>query len=118
MPLRIENVKVEKYRVVLKDKYRPPSKGGNTMALHLHVLFVRGKGYSFLNAGSRKFVFKSDTVSFEWKWDGTGKYRNIDPESIAVHDKNGSKVVRQAPASKRWRIAETRTPASRREERD
>lgn len=67
--MRVENAKVEKYRTFLKDKYRPPSKGGNTGAWHLHVLQVNGESYSFLNAGSQKFVFKNDTVSFEWEWD-------------------------------------------------
>lgn len=116
--MRVENAKVEKYRTFLKDKYRPPSKGGNTGAWHLHVLQVNGESYSFLNAGSQKFVFKKDTVSFEWAWDDTGKYRNIKPTSIIVRDENGNSVVRQIAASKKWRTAEARMPVSRRENRD
>lgn len=79
---------------------------------------MKGESYSFLNAGSQKFLFKNDTVSFEWAWDDTCKYRNIKPESITVRDESGNSVVRQIAASKKWRTAEARMPVSRRENRD
>ncbi|CAA2136781.1 hypothetical protein [Hyphomicrobium sp. ghe19] len=115
--MRVENAKVERHRTFLKEKYRPPNKGGNTGALHLHVLEVNGESYSSLNAGSQKFVSKNDTASFELEWDDTRKYRNIQGEIISVRDMNGKLVIRQIGAFKKWRTAKARTPVSRREER-
>lgn len=115
---RIENTKVQKYQTFLQDKYRPPSKGGNTQARHLHVITIDGLTYSFRAAGARKWVFKNDTVSFDWQWDSTEKYRNAIPESIQTMDKNGKKVSRGDFDWKPLRTADTRLPASRREQRD
>lgn len=116
--MRIDNAPVEHYGAYLKDKYRPPSRGGNTGAWHQHVLTIRGEKYSFLARGSRKWVFASDLVSFEWDWDETKKYRNIKAESLITKDKNGKLVLRGDRSWKPWRTADTRMPASRREQRD
>jgi hypothetical protein len=116
--MKIENAPVEHYGAYLKDKYRPPSKGGNTGAWHQHVLTIGGEKYSFLARGSRKWVFASDLVSFEWDWDETKQYRNIKPETVVAKDKGGKLVRRGDRTSKPWRTAETRMPASRREQRD
>ena len=115
---RMERSKVEKYRAFLQDMYRPPSKGGNTQARHLHVLTIAGLTYSFRVAGARKWVYATDTVSFSWEWDPTGKYRNVIPESVETWDKNGNKVSRGDFDWKPLRTAPTRLPASRREWRD
>jgi hypothetical protein len=100
---------------VLKDKHRPPSKGGNTRAWHLHVLTIDRETYSFLALGARKWVFVGDTVSFDWDWDTTHRWRNIDPDTVITLDKAGSVVVRGHRGSKKWRNAEARMPVSRRE---
>lgn len=114
----INGAKVSKYFAILQDKSRPPSKGGNTQARHLHVITVDGLTYSFLAAGARKWVFSTDTVSFEWKWDVTGKYRNIIPETVKAVDKNGNIVSRGDYDWKPLRTANARMPVSRREQRD
>jgi hypothetical protein len=52
--MRIEKAIVEHYAAYLKDKYRPPSRGGNTRAWHQHVLRINGETYAFLALGARK----------------------------------------------------------------
>lgn len=116
--MRVEKTKVDDYKAFLKDKYRPPSKGGNTRAWHQHVLTIKGEKYSFLALGARKWVFKDDLVSFEWDWDETRQYRNIDPDSVQVWNASGQEVVRGERGSKHWRSADTRLPGSRREAAD
>lgn len=56
MPMKVESAKIEKYAAYLKDKYRPPSRGGNTGAWHQHVMTIEGETYSFLARGARKWV--------------------------------------------------------------
>lgn len=112
--MEISNTKVEAYSTYLKEPYRPPSKGGNTKALHQHVLFIDGKSYSFLYNGSQKWAHKSDTVSFEYKQNGD--YLNIIPETFRAFDKSGNEVIRGTRGvTKKRRTASTRMPASRRE---
>jgi hypothetical protein len=115
---RIENAKVQKYQAFLQDKSRPPSKGGNTQARHLHVITIDGLTYSFRAAGGRKWVFSSDTVSFDWEWDASQKYRNIAPASVRTVDKKGNSVSRGDFDWKPLRTADARLPGSRREQRD
>lgn len=114
----IERATVEVYRTFLVDKYRPPSKGGNTSARHQHRIQIAGVTYSFLAAGTKKWVFKNETISFDWQWDSTGKYRNLIPESVKTWDKNGLLVKRGVFDWKPMRTADARMPASRREQRD
>ena len=116
--MQVEKAKFEVYKAFLKDKTRPPSRGGNTRAWHQHCLTIGGEVYSFLALGSKQWVFKDDTVSFEWDWDNTGKYRNIKSETIQTWDKNGQLVVRGERGTKPWRTADTRLPCSRREAAD
>lgn len=112
--MKIENAKIEDYQKYLQEKSRPPSKGGNTKALHSHVLVIDGKKYSFLALGSQQWVFKTDLVSFEYELNG--QYRNIDKETLITIDKTGSKVVRgNRVVKKQLRTADTRMPVSRRE---
>ena len=110
--------KVENYRAVLKDKYRPPSKGGNTRAWHQHSFEVDGERYAFLGLGSKRWIYASDSVTFRWSWDKSRQYRNVIPETIRTFAQSGKEVVRGERGSKNWRTAETRLPVSRREARD
>lgn len=114
----IERAVPEAYRTVLTEYSRPPSRGGNTNARHSHILVIEGRGYSFVAAGQRKWVFKGDTVSFEWEWDPTERYRNIVPGTMKVWDKKGDPVVRGDYYAKQLRVAPARLPAPRREQRD
>jgi hypothetical protein len=98
--MRIEKATISKYITSLKDKYRPPSKGGNTRAWHAHFLVINDDMYSFLALGARKWVYAGDCISFEWDWSPDGKYRNIRRDSIRTWDKNGSPVVRGERGSK------------------
>ena len=100
------------------DKYRPPSRGGNTTAWHRHVLIIGGKAYSFLAAHAGKFVYKGETASFDWDWDESGKFRNIEIRSVVAHKPDGSAIVRGNRAPKRWRTAEAKAPGRRSERED
>lgn len=114
---RIDNKKITEYELFLRENSRPPSKGGNTRALHSHVLQIEGEKYSFLALGSQQWVFKSDTVSFDFEINGG--YKNIVKESLVTLDGKGHTVLRGNRGSKpKLRTAVTRLPASRREQRD
>lgn len=115
--LKIDQKKIEKYTLFLKESYRPPSKGGNANALHSHVLEIEGVKYSFLALGSQRWVFKTDTVSFDYEI--KNGYKNITVETIATLDRNGKSVVRGNRGYKnQLRTAQARLPSSRREQRD
>jgi hypothetical protein len=115
---RVENATVESYSAFLVEHSRPPSKGGNTGALHRHSMTIDGKSYSFLALGAKKWVFAGDTVSFSFKTTDGG-YRNVLKPSLVTKDKNGAPVVRGDRGSKpTLRTAPARLPASRREQRD
>lgn len=115
--LKVENKIITSYEKFLREKSRPPSKGGNTKALHSHVLEIEGQKYSFLALGSQQWVFKSDSVSFEYEIkDG---YNNIVKETLVSFDRHGQPVVRGNRGFKNTlRTATTRMPGSRREQRE
>lgn len=115
---RIGPTKIESYSARLIEPYRPPSKGGNTRAWHRHAFQVDGHWYSFVALGAKKWIYATDDVEFVWSWDDSGKYRNVDPDTIRTMSKNGEPVVRGERGSKKWRTAPARMPASRREQRD
>lgn len=115
--LRVESKKITSYSLLLKEPSRPPSRGGNTMALHSHTLEIEGDKYSFLALGSQQLVFKSDLVSFEYEINNG--YKNILKESIVTTDRSGKTVVRgNRGFKKQLRTAPARLPGSRREQRD
>lgn len=114
----IIDAKVDDYRVVLIEPSRPPSRGGNGMAWHVHVMFIAGERYSFRALGRKRWVFAADYVSFSWAWDETKCYRNVIEGTLSTNDGNGRQVVRGLRGSKRRRTADTRMPVSRREWRD
>lgn len=104
----------EHYGKYLKEPSRPPSRGGNTRALHQHVITIRGQKYSFLALGSQQWAFKSDNVSFEY--DVVNGYKNIDKSTFKTVDSNGKVVVRGNRGTKpKLRTAQTRMPAKRSE---
>ncbi len=114
----VENAEVEHYAAYLHEKYRPPSRGGNTSALHVHVLAIGGEKFSFFARGSRKWVFAGDRVSFTYRVTPEG-YRNIRRQTIVTVDGKGHRVVRGDRRSKKTlRTATLRPPGSRREWRD
>jgi hypothetical protein len=116
--LRKENVSVSDYAAFLFEPGRPPSKGGNTTALHTHAFFVDGARYSFFARGSRMFVYKGDTVSFDYHVTDDG-YHNVLPRSIVTRDAKGKTVIRGDRRHKaKLRTAPTKMPGSRRERRD
>ncbi|EPA6637425.1 TPA: hypothetical protein ACXIGT_001315 [Serratia marcescens] len=67
MIYKVSSKKISEYQKYLIEKSRPPSRGGNGKALHSHVVIIDGVKYSFLANDSKQWVFKSDTVSFEYK---------------------------------------------------
>jgi hypothetical protein len=116
--VRVEQAEVEHYGVYLKDKSRPPSRGGNRRAWHRHVLTVGGEAYSFLAAWSGKLVYKGESVSFEWAWDESGKHRNVELASLVAWTRAGVQVRRGERRGKPWRTAENRLPARRSDWKD
>ncbi len=114
---KVEHKQITAYGKFLVERSRPPSKGGNTGALHSHVLEIDGEKYRFLALGSQQWVFKSDTISFEYELkDG---YKNIALETIVTLDRHGQPVARGNRGFKKTlRTASTRMPGSRREQRD
>lgn len=115
---KVVDAKFESYFANLVEPYRPPSRGGNTKAHHQHAIIIGGERYSFLALGSRKWAYITDTVSFDWEWDGSKKHRNIKPETFVAKDKGGNVMIRGHRDTKKWRTASTRMPGSRREQRD
>lgn len=113
--MRVESASIEGYSSRLVENARPPSRGGNTGAWHRHVMIIGGEPYSFLAAHAGKFVYKRETVSFDWEWDDSGRYRNVDVGSLVAHRPDGSAVVRGNRASKTWRTATTKAPGRRSE---
>ena len=116
-PLRVEGKKITEYNLYLIEEYRPPSRGGNTSALHSHVIEIDGENYSFKACGSQQWIYKTDTVSFEYELNGD--YKNIKKETIETLDRKNQVVVRgNRSGKKQLRTAKARLPASRREQRD
>ena len=115
---RRENVTVTDYRAFLFEPGRPPSKGGNTSALHQHAFFVDGVRYSFFARGSRMFIYQGDTVSFDYHVTPEG-YHNVIKRSIVTRDAKGKTVIRGDRRNKTvLRTAPARMPGSRRDRRD
>lgn len=113
----IINSKIENYTTILKEKSRPPSKGGNTKALHSHAIFIDNVKYTFRAFGSQQWAFKTDIVSFEYDV-VDDKYNNIKKETLVTIDRSGNPVVRGYRGSKKLRTADTRLPARRSEWKD
>lgn len=89
----VNGATVAAYNTKLVEFYRPPSRGGNTKALHKHLMLIEGQWYSFFALGSKKFVFKNDTVKFEYLSTEEG-YRNVKKQTIVTKDEKGKLVYR------------------------
>jgi hypothetical protein len=115
MSKRITDAQIDSYYVHLHEPSRPPSRGGDTRALHQHVIHIAGERYSFMALGSQRWVFKTDRVSFDYEING--RYRNILKKTLVTVDANGKSVVRGNRGFKRQlRTALARLPGSRREQ--
>lgn len=115
---RLENVTVDDYNATLFEHTRPPSKGGNASALHVHSFKVDGQKYSFFGRGKNRRIFKRDTASFDYVVTEEG-YHNVLQHTIRTRDEKGRIKAR---GDRRWkpqlRSSPTRLPGSRREARD
>lgn len=116
--MRIDKADFDTYTVTLKDKSRPPSRGGNRRAWHRHAISINGDVYSFLAPWSGKFAFKGESVSFDWEWDESKTYRNVDRDSFLAFKSDGSEQLRGERGEKAWRTADTRPPGRRSEWKD
>lgn len=92
MSNRITDAQIDAYNIYLHEPHRPPSRGGNTGALHQHVIHIAGERYSFMALGSQRWVFKSDRVSFDYEFNGP--YRNILKNTLMTVDAHGKPIVR------------------------
>ena len=116
--LRLENVQISDYKTFLVEYSRPPSKGGNTSAMHAHTIWVGDRKFSFWARGARKFIFKTDEASFDY-YETEDGYLNILPRSIICRDAKGKIAHRGDRRSKaKLRSAPTRMPGSRRERKN
>ena len=116
-PIHIQNQKISDYFTLLVEYSRPPSKGGNKNANHRHLIKIDGQEYSFFALGFRQWIYKEDTVSFDYEI--RNGYMNIIKQSIVTRDKHGNIVVRGNRNFKpQLRSVPARLPASRREQRD
>ena len=93
---RIESATSFEYKTFLHEPSRPQGPGGNTTALHRHVLSIGGAEYGFFARGALKWAFKGDAVSFDFERvqkDGKTSF-NIQPGSFATVDGKGQSVLR------------------------
>jgi hypothetical protein len=116
--MRIEKSGFNAYNAYLAEPSRPPSQDGNTKALHRHVIIIGGDKYSFFAPCSGKFAHKGELISFDWDWDKTGTFRNIDKPSFEAFTKGGDREIRGDRSDKVPRIASARPPGRRSEWRD
>lgn len=115
---RLEKAQPTDYLTFLQEYSRPPLRGGNTSALHVHTMIIEGQKYSFFARGARQWVYKGDTVSFSYRVTEKG-YRNVLRGTIVTQDKAGRPVVRGDRRAKPvLRSTPAKMPGSRREQRD
>lgn len=89
--MRIEKSGFHAYNTYLEE---PPRADGNETALHRHVIIIGGDKYSFFAHWSGKFAHKGERISFDWDWDRTGEFRNIDKPSFEAFAKDGTVQIR------------------------
>ena len=106
--MRIEKSGFNAYNTYLEEPSRPPGQGGNAEALHRHVIIIGGDKYSFFAHWSGKFAHKGERISFDWDWDKTGTFRNIDKPSFEAFTKAGDREIRGDRSDTVRRIANTR----------
>lgn len=96
--MRIEKSGFHAYSVYLEE---PPRPDGNETALHRHVIIIGSDKYSFFAHWSGKFAHKGERISFDWDWDQTGEFRNIDKPSFEALAKDGTVQIRGDRSDKR-----------------
>ncbi len=117
-PLRIKDREIQGYYTKLTECYRSPSRGGNTKAQYLHTIIIDNERYTFYALGSQKFVYKGETVTFEYVLKDE-KYRNVIKHTIKSRDKKGNEHIRGNRGYKAvLRSTTQRLPSSKREQRD
>jgi len=111
----VDSASLDDYSAYLKENYRSPSKGGNTKAIHDHVIKIEGKRFNFEAKGSKKWVFANDVVSFHFYTNQNNK-NIILKGTVITHDRKGNEVIRGDRGNKPVRrTARQRPPVSRRE---
>ncbi len=114
----VTNANISDYSTSLIENHRPPSKGGNGAALHVHSFSIDGERYSFCALGFRQLAYVTDLVSFTYYLDREGK-RKIRKSTLRTVDKNGRSIRRGNRGFKKTlRTATTRLPARRSDWKD
>ena len=113
--MRIEKSGFHAYNTYLEE---PPRPDGNETALHRHVIIIGGDKYSFFAHWSGKFAHKGERISFDWDWDKTGTFRNIDKPSFEAFTKDGDREIRGNRSDTVRGIASARPSGRRSEWRD
>ena len=90
---KIVSVSIDDYKKTLWESARPPSRGGNTKALHRHSMEINGDWYSFFALGAQQWAFKGDILKFDYILTPKG-YRNIIKKTVSTTDKKGNLVHR------------------------
>ena len=112
---RLENVQVTDYKTFLYEHSRPPSRGGNTSAIHTHSFRVGDRKFGFFARGSKKFIFAKDLASFDYYETDEG-YLNVLRWTIICRDAKGKRVIRgDRRLKEKLRSAPTRLPGPRRD---
>jgi hypothetical protein len=60
----------------------------------LHKLVIAGQTYHLVSPTRRKWVFKGDTINFDYEWDEGSKKRHILGQSVTAYDRSGAPVTR------------------------
>src|SRR3954468_6731868 len=99
---RIDGAQAFDYKAFLHEPSRAQGRGGNTTALHRHVLTIGGTDYGFFARGAQKWAFKGDAVSFAFeRVEKGGKATfEVDPASFTATDAKGQVVIRGIRAPK------------------
>ena len=90
---KLVSVSIDDYKKSLWESARPPSRGGNTKALHRHSMEINGDWYSFFALGAQQWAFKGDILKFDYILTPKG-YRNVIKNSVSATDKKGNLVHR------------------------
>lgn len=96
----IKPVISDDYKTVLLEPHRPPSRGGNSRAVHSHQIVIEGVKYYFTAVGTKHWVFSTDSVEFAWYYNKNG-LRIILKGTIMTIDKKGEHKDRGDKSVKR-----------------
>lgn len=91
-PEQVDVTNIDLYLTCLVEHSRPPSRGGNTGALHAHTIFIDGVKYHFKALGSKKWVYAKDTCSFDY-YEKNG-HNILIKKSLTTWDSKGNEIVR------------------------